>query len=79
VTQPEPTPEPQPVKAATDADMAKAKRAINGTKDLGKLGDFLATVNERYESGYYTDDQANELRNLIDVAMAVLNESEVAA
>jgi hypothetical protein len=79
VTQPEPTPEPQPVKAATDADMAKAKRAINGTKDLGKLGDFLTTVNERYESGYYTDDQANELRNLIDVSMAVLNETEVTA
>jgi len=79
VTQPAPTPEPQAVKAATDADMAKAKRAINSTRDLGKLGDFLATINERYESGYYSESQTEELRNLIDVAMSVLNESEVAA
>jgi hypothetical protein len=84
VTQPQRTetpaaqPTPQPVKAATDADMQKAKRAINATRDLGKLGDFLATVNERYEDGYYTETQANELRNLIDVAIGVLNE-EVAA
>jgi hypothetical protein len=69
-------PEPQPAKAATDADMAKAKRAINSTRDLGKLGDFLATVNERYEAGYYTESQAEELRNLIDVAIDVLNERE---
>ena len=78
VTQPEPTPDPQPVKAATDADMQKAKRAINATRDLGKLGDYLATVNERYESGHYTEDQANELRNLIDVAIEVVQGSEVA-
>jgi hypothetical protein len=79
VTQPAPTPEPQAVKVATDADMAKAKRAINSTRDLGKLGDFLATVNERYEAGYYSESQTEELRNLIDVAMSVINESEVAA
>lgn len=78
VTQPEPTPDPQPVKAATDADMQKAKRAINATRDLGKLGDFLATVNERYEAGFYSEDQANELRNLIDVAIEVVQGSEVA-
>ena len=78
VSQPEPTPDPQPVKAATDADMQKAKRAINATRDLGKLGDFLATVNERYEAGFYSEDQANELRNLIDVAIEVVQGSEVA-
>ena len=78
VSQPEPTPDPQPVKAASDADMQKAKRAINATRDLGKLGDFLATVNERYEAGFYSEDQANELRNLIDVAIEVVQGSEVA-
>ena len=72
-------PEPQPVKAATEADMTKAKRAINATRDLGKLGDFLATVNERYEAGFYSEDQANELRNLIDVAIEVVQGSEVPA
>ena len=82
VTQPEPA-SPQPTKAAakeaTEADMQKAKKAINGTRDLGKLADFLATVNERYESGYYSAPQADELRNLIDVAMEMLNGQEVTA
>ena len=72
-------PTPQPVKAASDEDMQKAKRAINATRDLGKLGDFLATINERYDAGYYTAAQFEDLRNLIDVAMSVINESEVAA
>ena len=72
-------PDPQPVKPATDADMQKAKRAINACRDIGKLGDYLATVNERYESGHYTEDQANELRNLLDVATDLLNEREVAS
>lgn len=82
VTQPEPA-SPQPTKAAakeaTEADMQKAKKAINATRDLGKLADFLATVNERYESGYYSAPQADELRNLIDVAMEMLNGQEVTA
>lgn len=78
VTQQE-TVSPQPVKAATSDDMQKAKLAINKARDLGKLGDYLATVNERYESGHYSEDQANELRNLIDVAMDVLQEREVTA
>ena len=71
--------DPQPAKFAVAADMAKAKKAINSTRDLGKLGDFLATVNERYDAGYYTDEQANELRNLIDVAIEVVQGSEVPA
>lgn len=79
VTQPDPTPEPQPVKAATDADMTKARTAIQRANDLGKLGDFLATVNERYESGFYTADQANDLRNLIDTKIEWLNGEEVPA
>jgi hypothetical protein len=82
VTQPEQA-APQPTKAAakdaTEADMQKAKKAINATRDLGKLADFLATVNERYESGYYSAPQADELRNLIDVAMEMLNGQEVTA
>jgi hypothetical protein len=76
VAQPEPTPDPQPVKAATDADMTKARAAIQRANDLGKLGDFLATVNERYESGFYTAQQADDLRNLIDTKIDWLNSSE---
>ena len=72
-------PDPQPVKPATDADMQKAKRAINACRDIGKLGDYLAKVNEHYESGHYTEDQANDLRNLLDVATDLLNEREVAS
>ena len=85
VTQPQRTetpaaqPTPQPVKAATDADMVKAKKAINATRDVVKLGDFLATVNERYDAGFYSTEQCEELRNLIDVAIDVLNEREVPA
>ena len=76
VTQPEQVVSPQP-KAATEADMQKAKRAIAACRDLGKLGDYLATVNERYDAGHYTEDQANELRTLIDVAIEVVQGSEV--
>jgi len=72
----EPVRQPAKAQAATDADVQKAKKAINSTRDLGKLGDFLATVNERYEAGYYTESQAEELRNLIDVAIDVLNERD---
>ena len=67
------------MKPATDADMQKARKAINACRDIGKLGDYLATVNERYESGHYTEDQANDLRNLLDVATDLLNEREVPA
>lgn len=72
-------PEPQPVKAATEADMQKAKKAINATRDLRKLADFLTTVNERYDAGYYSLAQADELRNLIDVCIEVANSQEVPA
>ncbi len=76
VTQPEPTPEPKAVRAASAEDMVKALKAINATRDIGKLGDFLSTVNERYEAGFYTVNQADELRNTIDNAVALLNERE---
>lgn len=81
VSQPEPaaTSEPATVKAASLDDMAKAKKAINSTRDLGKLADFHATVVERHQAGFYSDDQANELRNLIDVACEVLNDKAVPA
>jgi hypothetical protein len=72
VSQPEPVAERAKVKAASEADMAKARKAINATHDLGKLGDFLATVVERHEAGFYTDAQASDLKNLIDVAVGVL-------
>jgi hypothetical protein len=72
VSQPEPVAERAKVKAASEADMAKARKAINGTHDLGKLADFLATVVERHEAGFYTDGQASDLKNLIDVAVGVL-------
>lgn len=82
VTQPDQA-VPQTTKAAakeaSSEDMQKAKLAINKARDLGKLSDFLATVNERYESGFYSAPQADELRNLIDVAMDVLQEREVTA
>lgn len=68
--------EPATVKPASEADMAKARKAINATRDLGKLGDFLTTVNERHQSGFYDNAQADALRNLIDVAIGVLNAKE---
>ena len=70
---------PAKTKPATSADMQKARSAINGTKDLGKLADFATVVRERHESGYYTLEQQDELLNLIDVAMEVLNGQEVTA
>jgi hypothetical protein len=76
VTQPEQALEPKAVRAASAEDMVKALKAINATRDIGKLGDFLSTVNERYEAGFYTVNQADELRNTIDNAVALLNERE---
>ena len=52
---------------------------LHGADAHDLAGDFLATVNERYDAGYYSEDQANELRNLIDVAIEVVQGSEVPA
>jgi hypothetical protein len=74
--QPAPVAEPAKVKPATSEDMQKARHAINKADDLGRLADFLATVNERFEAGIYTLEQADELRNLIDTKVEWLNSKE---
>jgi hypothetical protein len=71
-----PVAEPAKVKPATDADIQKARLAINKTDDLARLADFSATVNERFEVGVYTLAQADDLRNLIDTKLELLNSRE---
>lgn len=73
VSQPQATPAAEPTKA-TDADMSKARAAINGCTDLAKLADFLSIVQSRHDAGVYTLEQADELRNMIDARMAAVNE-----
>ena len=72
-------PQPEAVTPATEADMQKARLAINRANDLGRLGDFSAAVAERLEAGVYTLAQADDLRNLIDTKIELLNSREEVA
>ena len=73
-------PQPKPAtKAASDADMAKARAAIEKANDLEKLGDFRSVVIERTDSGFYTTQQGEELKGMIDAACSALEREEVTA
>jgi hypothetical protein len=73
-------PQPKPsTKAASDADMAKARLAIEKANDLEKLGDFRSVVIERTDSGFYTTQQGEELKGMIDAASSALEREGVNA
>ena len=70
VTQPtQPTP---PV--ADDAAMAKARSAIDLAKDAEQVRKFAAVVRQRVDDGFYLEDQAAELFELLDERMSVMEE-----
>lgn len=74
---PEPTPEPVVVRAAEpakakDADMMRARLAINRAKSPGELCTFRDKVEERLKAAFYTTDQADELLTLINGRLDIL-------
>jgi hypothetical protein len=70
VTQPaEPTP---PVADATA--MQKARAAINLAKDAEQVRKFAAVVRQRVDDGFYLEDQAAELFEMLDERMSVMEE-----
>jgi hypothetical protein len=70
VTQPaQPTP---PV--ADDAAMQKARSAIDLAKDAEQVRKFAAVVRQRVDDGFYLEDQAAELFEMLDERMSVMEE-----
>jgi hypothetical protein len=70
VTQPaQPTP---PV--ADDAAMQKARSAIDLAKDAEQVRKFAAVVRQRVDDGFYLEDQAAELFEMLDERMSVMDE-----
>jgi hypothetical protein len=70
VTQPaEPTP---PV--ADDTAMQKARAAIDLAKDAEQVKKFAAVVRQRVDDGFYLEDQAAELFEMLDERMSVMEE-----
>jgi hypothetical protein len=70
VTQPaQPTP---PV--ADDAAMQKARAAIDLAKDAEQVRKFAAVVRQRVDDGFYLEDQAAELFEMLDERMSVMEE-----
>jgi hypothetical protein len=67
VTQPTP-----PV--ADDAAMQKARAAIDLAKDAEQVRKFAAVVRQRVDDGFYAEDQAAELFELLDERMSVMEE-----
>jgi hypothetical protein len=67
VTQPTP-----PV--ADDAAMQKARSAIDLAKDAEQVRRFAAVVRQRVDDGFYAEDQAAELFEMLDERMSVMEE-----
>jgi hypothetical protein len=67
VTQPTP-----PV--ADDAAMQKARSAIDLAKDAEQVRKFAAVVRQRVDDGFYLEDQAAELFEMLDERMSVMEE-----
>ena len=67
VTQPTP-----PV--ADDAAMQKARAAIDLAKDAEQVRKFAGIVRQRVDDGFYAEDQAAELFEMLDERMSVMEE-----
>ena len=67
VTQPTP-----PV--ADDAAMQKARSAIDLAKDAEQVRKFAGIVRQRVDDGFYAEDQAAELFEMLDERMSVMEE-----
>jgi hypothetical protein len=68
----QPTPPTPPV--ADDAAMQKARAAIDLAKDAEQVRKFAAVVRQRVDDGFYLEDQAAELFEMLDERMSVMEE-----
>ena len=68
----QPTPPTPPV--ADDAAMAKARSAIDLAKDAEQVRKFAGIVRQRVDDGFYAEDQAAELFELLDERMSIMDE-----
>jgi hypothetical protein len=68
----QPTPPKPPV--ADDAAMAKARSAIDLAKDAEQVRKFAGIVRQRVDDGFYAEDQAAELFEMLDERMSVMDE-----
>jgi hypothetical protein len=68
----QPTPPTPPV--ADDAAMQKARSAIDLAKDAEQVRKFAAVVRQRVDDGFYLEDQAAELFEMLDERMSVMEE-----
>jgi hypothetical protein len=68
----QPTPPTPPV--ADDAAMQKARAAIDLAKDAEQVRKFAAVVRQRVDDGFYAEDQAAELFEMLDERMSVMEE-----
>jgi hypothetical protein len=73
--------EPEPVRVtqptppvADDAAMQKARAAIDLAKDAEQVRKFAAVVRQRVDDGFYLEDQAAELFEMLDERMSVMEE-----
>jgi hypothetical protein len=73
--------EPEPVRVtqptppvADDAAMQKARSAIDLAKDAEQVRKFAAVVRQRVDDGFYAEDQAAELFEMLDERMSVMEE-----
>jgi hypothetical protein len=73
--------EPEPVRVtqptppvADDAAMQKARAAIDLAKDAEQVRKFAAVVRQRVDDGFYAEDQAAELFEMLDERMSVMEE-----
>jgi hypothetical protein len=73
--------EPEPVRVtqptppvADDAAMQKARSAIDLAKDAEQVRKFAAVVRQRVDDGFYLEDQAAELFEMLDERMSVMEE-----
>jgi hypothetical protein len=59
---------------ADDAAMQKARAAIDLAKDAEQVRKFAAVVRQRVDDGFYLEDQAAELFEMLDERMSVMEE-----
>lgn len=64
----------KPVRTASEADMGKARAAIEATEEADKLADFKSIVIDRTDAGFYTTQQGEELKASIDAKFKVMSE-----
>ena len=64
-------PAAEPAKA-TDADLQKSRLAVNKERDIGRLEQMQAKVEERLRAGFYTPSQADDLLGLINGKLDLL-------